>query len=70
MKFWVGVTDNNWFQFLSNIKPDEVNFWQPGATAPFTNAPVGLPFLFKLKRPYRRPAFGSGAYSSINAPGP
>lgn len=58
MKFWVGVTDNRWFQFLSDIKPDEVNFWQPGATAPFTNAPVGLPFLFKVKRPYNHIAGG------------
>lgn len=29
MKFWVGVTDNDWFQFLSREAPDEVNFWQP-----------------------------------------
>jgi putative restriction endonuclease len=58
MKFWVGVTDNQWFNFLSNVKPDEVNFWQPGAIAPFTNAPVGLPFLFKLKRPNNHIAGG------------
>lgn len=58
MKFWLGVTDNEWFKFLSDTKPDEVNFWQPGATAPFTNAPVGLPFLFKLKRPYNHIAGG------------
>jgi len=58
MKFWIGVTDNQWFNFLSAVKPDEVNFWQPGATAPFTNAPVGLPFLFKLKRPNNHIAGG------------
>ena len=28
MKFWVGVTDKNWFEYLSGIKPDEVNFWK------------------------------------------
>lgn len=44
MKFWVGVTDNQWFRYLSEIKPDEVNFWQPSATPPFTGAPIGLPF--------------------------
>jgi putative restriction endonuclease len=58
MKFWVGVTDNQWFKFLSEKKPDEVNFWQPSATAPFTTAPTGMPFLFKLKRPYNHIAGG------------
>jgi len=25
----LGVTDNEWFHFLSRLRPDEVNFWQP-----------------------------------------
>jgi len=58
MKLWVGVTDNQWFNFLSEKRPDEVNFWQPSATPPFTNAPTGMPFLFKLKRPYNHIAGG------------
>ena len=59
MKFWVGVTDNQWFKYLSETRPDEVNFWQPSAaTPPFTGAPVGLPFLFKLKHPYNHIAGG------------
>ena len=61
MKFWVGVTDNEWFKYLSEAKPDEVNFWQPGGTPPFTGASMGLPFLFKLKRPYNHIA-GGGFY--------
>jgi putative restriction endonuclease len=67
MKFWVGVTDNKWYKFLSVIRPDEVNFWQPSGKAPFTNAPVGLPFLFKLKRPYNHIAGGGFfvTYSSL-----
>jgi putative restriction endonuclease len=67
MKFWVGVTDNIWYKFLSQIQPDEVNFWQPSGTPPFTNAPVGLPFLFKLKRPYNHIAGGGFfvTYSSL-----
>jgi putative restriction endonuclease len=32
MKFWIGVTNNDWFDFLSKRQPDEVNFWQPGGT--------------------------------------
>lgn len=58
MKFWVGVTDNHWYEFLYIRRPDEVNFWQPSATAPFVNAPIGMPFLFKLKRPYNHIAGG------------
>ena len=58
MKFWVGVTDNQWFKFLSELQPDEVNFWQPSATPPFSNAPIGLPFLFKLRRPHNHIAGG------------
>lgn len=29
MKLFVGVTNNDWFRFLSERKPDEVNFWRP-----------------------------------------
>ncbi len=58
MKYWVGVTDNRWFKYLSELQPDEVNFWQPSATPPFTALPMGLPFLFKLKRPYNHIAGG------------
>ena len=29
MRFYVGVTDNAWFDFLQQIDPDEVNFWRP-----------------------------------------
>ncbi|MCK9393055.1 MAG: HNH endonuclease [Syntrophales bacterium] len=67
MKFWVGVTDNKWYQFLSQIRPDEVNFWQPGGTPPFKGAPIGLPFLFKLRRPYNHIAGGGYfvTYSSL-----
>jgi putative restriction endonuclease len=59
MKFWVGVTDNQWFKYLSERRPDEVNFWQPSATTPpFSKQPVGLPFLFKLRHPRNHIAGG------------
>jgi len=60
MRYWVGVTDNKWYNFLAGDKPDEVNFWQPSASPPFKNAPVGMPFLFKLKSPHRH--IGGGGY--------
>lgn len=51
MKFYVGVTDNKWFEFLASRKPDEVNFWRPGGTGTFQAIPIGAPFLFKLHSP-------------------
>lgn len=51
MKFYVGVTDNKWFEFLAGRKPDEVNFWRPGGTGTFQAIPPGAPFLFKLHSP-------------------
>jgi putative restriction endonuclease len=50
MRFFVGVTDNEWFSFLAARRPDEVNFWRPGQTAFRTLAPGDL-FLFKLHSP-------------------
>ncbi len=50
MKFYVGVTDNNWFRFLSQRNPEDVNFWQPSGS-PFKVINPGAPFLMKLKRP-------------------
>jgi len=51
MKFYVGVTDNSWFNFLANLQPDEVNFWQPGGTSTFRALSPGELFLFKLHSP-------------------
>ena len=63
MRFWLGVTDNRWFDFVSTRGLDEVNFWQPSARPPFTTLPAGTPFLFKLKRPYNHVA-GGGFFSN------
>lgn len=51
MKFWVGVTDNSWFDFLSKRQPDEVNFWQPGGATAFRALSPGELFLFKHRAP-------------------
>lgn len=48
MRYWVGLTDWDWFDFLSARAPlDEVNFWQPSPRRP-VHLDVGAPFLFKL----------------------
>jgi putative restriction endonuclease len=51
MKIWVGVTDEQWFNQLSLLKPDEVNFWQPSGGRKFAALAPGEPFLFKLHSP-------------------
>ena len=51
MKIWVGVTDEQWFNRLSVLKPDEVNFWQPSGGRKFAALAPGEPFLFKLHSP-------------------
>lgn len=51
MRFWVGVTDKKWFDFLRARAPDEVNFWQPSPTPLATFLEPGVPFLFKLHSP-------------------
>ena len=35
MKFYLGVTDNNWYKYLSQINPEDINFWQPGGKSNF-----------------------------------
>ncbi len=51
MKYWVGVTDNDWYHYLAERKPDEVNFWRPGG-GQFRAIQQYKPFLFKLHSPY------------------
>jgi putative restriction endonuclease len=63
MKFYLGVTDNNWFRYLSQINPEDINFWQPGGTVNFKVLTPGAPFLFKLKSPLNAIG-GVGFFSS------
>jgi putative restriction endonuclease len=55
MKFFIGVTDDNWFRFLAHHQPDEVNFWRPRDKSNFKAIQEGAPFLFKLKANFRTP---------------
>jgi putative restriction endonuclease len=47
---YVATTDHDWFTFLRERQPDEVNFWQPSAHG--FSAQPGTPFFFKLKSPH------------------
>jgi putative restriction endonuclease len=52
MRFFVGITDRDWYDFLSQLSDlDEVNFWQPSGQQQFRALQIGEPFLFKLHSP-------------------
>lgn len=63
MKIYLGVTDNNWYRYLSQVQPEDVNFWQPGGSSAFKVLSPGAPFLFKLKSPLNKIG-GVGFFSS------
>ncbi|HXX46050.1 MAG TPA: HNH endonuclease [Candidatus Acidoferrales bacterium] len=62
MKFYVAITDWEWFKHLKGIAPDELNFWQPTATSAFRVLSPGEPLLFKLHSP-RNFVVGGGFFS-------
>jgi len=66
MRFWVGVTDNAWFERLRSQAPDEVNFWQPSAGRRAVRLDPGTPFLFKLHSPLNF-IVGGGFYVRYSA---
>ena len=51
MKLYVAITDSDWFNYLSELRPDEVNFWQPSGSGSFHALSPGEPLLFKLHSP-------------------
>jgi putative restriction endonuclease len=51
MRVYVGITDREWFEMLSAMGPDEVNFWKPGERGSFGVLQPGEMFLFKLHAP-------------------
>lgn len=63
MKIYLGVTDNNWYRYLSQMHREDINFWQPGGNSNFKVLEPGAPFLFKLKSPINMIG-GVGFFSS------
>jgi putative restriction endonuclease len=64
MRAYVGVTDGEWYRFLS-AQPglQEVNFWQPSGAREFHAIEPGEPFFFKTHYPHNR-VVGGGFFSS------
>lgn len=66
MRYWVGLTDSDWFDYLCGRAPDEVNFWQPSAERRAVRLDAGALFLFKLHAP-RNYVVGGGFYVRYSA---
>ncbi|MCU1303612.1 MAG: restriction endonuclease, partial [Candidatus Sulfotelmatobacter sp.] len=65
MRFFVGVTDYNWYKVhASRLQVDEVNFWRPSPDAGFKALKTGEPFLFKLHSP-RNFIVGGGFFTKF-----
>lgn len=59
MKFYVGITDYEWFNFLASHRGiEEVTFWCPSPNVQFKRLQPGEPFLFKLHSPHNSIAGG------------
>ncbi len=67
MKFWIGITDHEWYRFLAGLKPDEVNFWQPSAGRIPIRLTPGAPFLFKLHAKQGGRIVGGGFFATYDA---
>ncbi|NJP96644.1 HNH endonuclease [Nonomuraea sp. FMUSA5-5] len=59
MKAYVGVTDGDWYRFMS-ARPTltEANFWRPSGSTNFRALRPGEPFFFKTHHPDRNPVNG------------
>jgi len=68
MKFWVGVTENGWFEFLSKSQPNEINFWKPSGKGEFRVLSPGDLFLFKLHSPLNYIVGGGFFVRYLNIP--
>lgn len=62
LRIFVGVTHKPWFDYLADLAPDEVNFWQPSGSGEFRALQPGDLFLFKLKAPWNAVA-GGGVFA-------
>lgn len=63
MKYFIGNTDLEWYQYLKELDPEDINFWQPSGKLNFKAIEPGSPFLLKLKFPINKIA-GIGFFSS------
>jgi putative restriction endonuclease len=64
MRYWVGITDWEWFDYLRGRQPlDEVNFWQPSAERRPVRLERGTAFLYKLHASRGGQVVGGGFFT-------
>lgn len=51
MRLLVAFTDSDWFDYLAELRPDEVKFLQPSVSGSFQALSSGEPLHFKLHSP-------------------
>ena len=68
MRFFVGVTDGNWFNYLVRNNTGEINFWRPSAQTLFRAIEPGSLFLFKLHSPNNFIVGGGHFVGSVRLP--
>jgi len=66
MRLFIAITDSDWFDYLSELQPDEVNFWRPSGAESFRSLSPGEPLLFKLHSPQNF-IVGGGFFSHYTA---
>jgi hypothetical protein len=54
VRFYIGITDSDWFEYLFGVAHlDEVNFWQPqvedASSARYSSASVALHFEYRFR---------------------
>ena len=62
MRFYVGLTDHDWFTHIKSHRPLEANFWRPGGPTPFRVLDPGGLFLFKQKKAHEGRVVGGGYF--------
>ena len=68
MRYWVGITDYDWFSFLAaRLELPEVNFWQPSAGRRPVTLETGALFLFKLHASHGGSIVGGGFFAHYSA---
>ena len=68
MRYWIGITDYDWFRFLA-ARPElpEVNFWQPSAGRLPVRLDESSLFLFKLHASHGGAIVGGGFFVKYSA---
>ena len=68
MNIFLANTDHDWFDYLRDMVPDEVNFWFPSGGTGFAALKPGEPLLFKAKAPFNAVIGGGHFVRYVKAP--